>query len=115
MGQRTTELDMEQVTGSSFGKEYERAVYCHPDYLTSIKNTSCKMLGWMNYKLESRFLWGNIKKKPRICDDITVMAGSEEEVKNLLMRMKERSEKAGLKLNIQKTKSWHQVPSLHGK
>ena len=70
MGQGTTDLDMEQVTGSSLGKEYERAVYCHPDYLTSIKSTSCKMLSWMNYKLESRFLWGNIKKKKKKTSDM---------------------------------------------
>ena len=44
-----------------------------------------------------------------------LMAESEEELKNLLMKMKEESEKIGLKLNIQKTKSWHLVPSLHGK
>jgi len=95
-----------------------RAVYCHPDYLTSMQSTSCKMLGWMNYKLESRFLWGNIYIYiyiTQICDDTTLMAGSKEELKNLLIGMKERSEKAGLKLSIQKTKSWHLVPSLHGK
>ena len=93
-----------------------RAVYCHPDYLTSMQSTSCKMLGWMNYKLESRFLWGNIYIYiTQICDDTTLMAGSKEELKNLLIGMKERSEKAGLKLSIQKTKSWHLVPSLHEK
>ena len=48
-------------------------------------------------------------------DDTTLMAESEEELKSLLMKMKEESEKVGLKLNIQKTKSWHLVPSLHGK
>ena len=45
---------MEQLTGSKLGKEYNKAVYCHPDYLTSIRNTSFEMLGWMNHKLESR-------------------------------------------------------------
>ena len=45
----------------------------------------------------------------------TLIAGSEEELKSLLMKVKEGSEKVGLKLNIQKTKSWHLVPSLHGK
>ena len=48
-------------------------------------------------------------------DNITLMAGSKEELKNLLIGTKERSEKAGLKLNIQKTKAWHLVPPLHGK
>ena len=51
----------------------------------------------------------------RYADDTTLMAESEEGLKSLLMKMKEKSEKAGLKLNIQKTKSWHPVPSLHGK
>ena len=51
----------------------------------------------------------------RHADDTTLMAGSEEELKGLLMKVKEESEKAGLKLNIQKTKIMHLVPSLHGK
>ena len=51
----------------------------------------------------------------RYADDTTLMAESEEEIKNLLMKVKEESEKVGLKLNIQKTKSWHLVPSLHRK
>ena len=51
----------------------------------------------------------------RYADDTTLMAESKEELKSLLMKMKEESEKVGLKLIIQKTKSWHLVPSLHGK
>ena len=51
----------------------------------------------------------------RYADDITLMAESEEELKSLLMNLKEESEKAGLKLNIQKMKIMHLVPSLHGK
>ena len=51
----------------------------------------------------------------RYTDDATLMAESEEELKSLLMRVKEESEKAGLKLNIQKLKLWHSVPILHGK
>ena len=50
------ELDMEQQTGSKSGKEYIKAVYCHPAYLTYMQSTSCEMLGWMKYKLESRLL-----------------------------------------------------------
>ena len=50
------ELDMEQGTGSKSEKEYVKAVYCHPAYLTYMQSTSCKMLGWMKYKLESRLL-----------------------------------------------------------
>ena len=48
------ELDMEQETGSKSGKEYVKAVYCHPVYLTYMQSTSCKMPGWMKHKLESR-------------------------------------------------------------
>ena len=48
------ELNMEQRTGSKLGKEYVKAVYCHLVYLTYMQSTSCKMLGWMKYKLESQ-------------------------------------------------------------
>ena len=51
----------------------------------------------------------------RYADDNTLMTESEEELKSLLRKVKEESEKVGLKLNIQKTNSWHLVPSLHGK
>ena len=51
----------------------------------------------------------------RYADETTLMAESEGELKSLLMKVKEESEKVGLKINIQKTKSWHSVPSLHGK
>ena len=51
----------------------------------------------------------------RYADDTTLMAESEEELKSLLKKVKEESEKVGLKLNIQKLRSWHLVPSLHGK
>ena len=50
------ELDMEQRTGSKLGKEYIKAVYCHPAYLTFMQSTSCEMLGWMKHKLESKLL-----------------------------------------------------------
>ena len=49
-------LDMEQQTDSKLGKEYIKAVYCHPAYLTSMQTTSCEMPGWMNHKLESKLL-----------------------------------------------------------
>ena len=51
----------------------------------------------------------------RYADDFTLLTESEEELKSLLMKVKVESEKVGLKLNIQKTRSWHLVPSLHGK
>ena len=50
------ELDMEQQIGSKSGKEYIKAVYCHPAYLTFMQSTSCKVLGWMKHKRESRLL-----------------------------------------------------------
>ena len=50
------ELDMEQQTGSKLGKEYIKAVYCHPAYLIYIQNASYKMPDWMNHQLESRLL-----------------------------------------------------------
>ena len=50
------ELDMEQQTGSKLGKDYVKALYCHPAYLTYMQNTSCEMPGWMSYKLELRLL-----------------------------------------------------------
>ena len=48
------ELNMEQQTGSKSGKEYVKAAYCHPAYLTYMQSTSCEMLGWMKHKLELR-------------------------------------------------------------
>ena len=50
------EPDMEQWTGSKLGKEYVKAVYCHPAYLTSMQSTSCEMSVWMKHKLESRLV-----------------------------------------------------------
>ena len=97
------ELDMEQQTGSKSGKEYVKAVYCHPAYLPYMQSTSCKMPGWMKHKMESRMpgetsITSDIQMTPCLCQK------SEEELKSLLMKVKEESEKAGLKLNIQKTK-----------
>ena len=95
-------LDMEQQTGSNLGKEYVKAVYCHPAYLTYMQSTSWEMLDWMKRKLQLR-LPGEIS----ITSDMQMtppMAESEEELKSLLMKVKEESEKVGLKLNIQKTK-----------
>ena len=110
------EPDMEQRTGSKLGKEYIKAVYCHPAYLTHMQSTSCEMLG-----LDEAQAGINIARRIinnlRYADDTTIMAESEEELKSLLMKVKEESEKVGLKLNIQKTKimvsgpitSWHRL------
>ena len=48
------ELDMEEQTGSKLGKEYIKAVFCHPDYLTYMQSSSCEMPGWVNHKVKSR-------------------------------------------------------------
>ena len=93
---------MKQQTGSKWGKEYIKGVYCHPGYLTFMQSTLYKMPGWMKHKLESRLL-GEISITLD-ADDNTLIAENEEELKSLLMKVKEESEKAGLKLNIQKTK-----------
>ena len=91
------ELDMEQQTGSKYEKEYVKAAYCHPASLTHMQSTSWEMLGWMKHKLESS-LPGEIS----ITSDMQ-MTESEEEPKSLMMKVKEKSEKAGIKLSIQKT------------
>ena len=68
-----------------------------------MQNTSWETLSWKKHKLESKLL-GEIIYNLRYADDTTIMAESEEELKSLLMKVKEESEKVGLKVNIQKTK-----------
>ena len=82
--------------------EYVKAVYCHPAYLTYMQSTSWKTLGWK--KQAGIKIAGRNINNLRYADDTTLMAESEEELKNHLMKVKEESEKVGLKLNIQKTK-----------
>ena len=101
------ELDMKQQTGSKLEKEYIKAVYCHHAYLTSMQSISCEA------QAEIKIARRNINHL-RYADDTTLMAESEE-LKSLLMKVKDESEKVGLKLNIRKLRSWHPVPSLHGK
>ena len=93
------ELDVEQQTGSKSGKDYFKAVYCHPAYLTYMQSTTRETLGWKKHKLESRLL-GEMS----VTSDMHIKVEHEEELKSLLMKVKEESEKVGLKLNIQKTK-----------
>ena len=96
------EPDMEQHTGFKSGKEYVKVVYCHLAYLTYMQSPSCKMLGWMKRKLESRLpgvisiisdmqktppLWQKVKRNQRVS----------------WWKVKEESKKACLKFNIQKT------------
>ena len=72
-------------------------------HLTYVQSTPCEMPGRMNHKLDSRLLRA-ISTISRYADDITLMAEKEEDLKSFLMRVKEESERTGLKLNIQKTK-----------
>ena len=78
---------MEQQTGSKSGKEYIKAVYCHPVYLTYMQSTSCEMPDWTKYKLESR-----LPGETSITSDTQMtplMEESEEELKSFLMKVKE--------------------------
>ena len=83
---------MEQQTGSKLGKEYIKAVYCHPAYLTYMQNTSCEMPGWMKHKLESR-LPEEISTTSDMQMTPPLMAESKEKLKSLLMKVKEGSKK----------------------
>ena len=95
---------MEQWTGSKLGKGYVKAVYCRSAYLTYMQSTSCKVPGLMKkHKHKKKIARRNINNL-RYAEDITLMAESKEELKRLLMKVKEENDKAGLKLNIQKTK-----------
>ena len=93
------ELDMEQQTGSKMGKKYVKAAYCHPAYLTYMQSTSCKMPGLDEVQTIIKIARRNTNNL-RYTDDTTLMAEREEELKSLLMKVKEESGKAGLKLII---------------
>ena len=97
------ELDMEQQTGSKLGKEYIKAVYCHPAYLTYNAEYIMRNARLDEAQAGIKIAGRNINSL-RYADDTTLMAESEEELKSLLMKVKEKSEKVSLKLNIQKTK-----------
>ena len=97
------ELVMEQQTGSKLGKEYIKAVYCHPVYLTYNAEYIMRNAGLDEAQPGIKIARRNINNL-RYADTTTLMAESEEELKSLLMKVKEEIEKVGLKLNIQKTK-----------
>ena len=107
--------DRKQRTGSKLRKEYVKAVYCHPAYLIYLQSIM-QNAGLDEVQAEIKIVGRNINNL-RYADDTTLMAESEEELKSLLMKVKEEIEKAGLKLNIQKTEimasssitSWHIV------
>ena len=96
------ELDMEQQTGAKQEKESIKAVYCHPAYLTYAEYIM-RHAGLEEAQAGIKIAGRNINNL-RYADDTTVMAESEEELKGFLMKVKEKSEKVGLKLNIQKMK-----------
>ena len=96
------ELDMEQQTGFKLGKEYIKAVYCH-----LVFNLYEDYIMWNAGLDEAQAgikIAGRNSSNLRYANDISLMAESKEELKNLLMKVKEENEKAGLKLNIKKTK-----------
>ena len=104
------ELDTEQQTGSKLGKEDVRVIYCHPAYLTYMQSTSYEMPGRLKHKLEP-WLPGKIS----ITSDTQMIPPlwqkvKRKELKSLLMKVKEESEKAVLKLNIQKAKLMNSSP-----
>ena len=93
---------MEQQTGSKSGRQYAKAVYCDPAYLT-YAGYIMRNAGLDEAQAGIKIAGRNISNL-RYADDTTLMAESEEELKSLLMKVKVESEKVGLKLNIQKTK-----------
>ena len=97
------ELDMEQQTSSKLGKEYVKAVYCHPGLFNLYAEYIMRNAGLDEARTGIKIAGRNINNL-RYADDTILMAESDEEQKSLLMKVKEESEKVGLKLNIQKTK-----------
>ena len=109
------ELDREQLTGFKIGKGVQQGCILSP----CLFNLHAEYITW-NTGLDESQAGIKIARRNtnniRYADDTTIMAESEEKLKSLLIRVKEESEKAGLKLNIQKKlRSWHPVPSLLGK
>jgi len=97
------ELDMEQQTGSKSGKEYIKAILLSPCLFNLYAEYIMQNAGLDEAQAGIKIAW-RIINKLRYADDTTLMAESKEELKSLLMKVKEESEKVGLKLNIQKTK-----------
>ena len=104
------ELDMEQQTRSKSGKEYVKPAYCHLVYNLYSKYIMC------NVRLDEAQSGIQIARRNMnnlgYADDTTLMAESEEELKSLLMKMKEENEKVGFRLNIQKTKIMASSPII---
>ena len=79
-------------------------MYCHPAYIISVQSTSCEMPAWLDDSQTGVKIAGRNSNNLRYADGTTLKAKSEEELKSLLIKVKEESEKAALKFNIQKTK-----------
>ena len=92
------ELDMEQWTGSKLGKEYVKALYCHPAYLNYMQSTPFEMPGWVKHKAGMKIARRNVNKltdtddTTLMAEDTTLVIESKEELKSLLMKVKEESE-----------------------
>ena len=112
-GQKATEHCVEQLTSSGLRKEYSKSVYCHPVYLTYIEYIM-RNAGLDELQAGIKIAGRNINNLT-YADDTAQMAESKEKPKSLLMRVKKESNKAGLKLTLKKLRSWHSVPSLHGR
>ena len=104
---------LEQQTDCNLGKVYVKAVYCHSAYLTYMQSPSCEMPGWIPAQAGIKI--ARIINNLRYAGDTTLMAERKGELKSLLMKLTEASEEVGLKLRIQKLRSWHLLPSLCGK
>ena len=98
---------MDQRTGSELGKEYIKAAYCHPAYLYAEYIMRNARLDKSQAGIK---IAGRNTNNLRYADDTILLAESEEEHKSLLMRVKNESEKAGLKFNIQETKIMESSP-----
>ena len=98
----TVRIDIEQQTGSKLGKQNIKVVYCHPDDLIYMQNTSCEMLGWVKHSWTQDGQGDISVTSDMQTTGTTFMAESEEDQKSHLIKVKEESEKAGLKLNIKK-------------
>ena len=97
-------MDMEQQIDSKLGKKYVKAVYCHLVYLTYMQSTSIMRNAGLNEAQTGIKIARRNINNLRYADDTIIMVESEEELKSLLMKVKEESEKVGLELNIQKNK-----------
>ena len=111
------EPDMEQQIDYKLRKEYIKAAYCHPAYLTFMQSTSWETLGWMKHKLELSLLKeiSADEQKYLIHADGTNLIVENKELNSLLMKVKQVSEKVGLKFNTGRLRPWHPVPLLHEK